>query len=65
MRKHTIKIENIPRKIKKRIRKYLHEKIILVGYRKVTNNYKTPIIELPDKTRIWVLGYEIKNPRTV
>lgn len=65
MNKHTVNIKNIPKKIKKRITKYLYEKIILVGYKQVTRNYKTPIIELPNKTRIWVLEYEIENPNTI
>jgi len=65
MNKHTVNVKSIPKNIKKRITKYLYGKIILVGYRKVTNNYKTPIIEFPNKTRIWVLEYEINNPNTI
>nr|WMP11866.1 Cytochrome b6-f complex subunit PetP [Laurencia australis]WMP12077.1 Cytochrome b6-f complex subunit PetP [Laurencia australis] len=39
---------------------YLYKPIFLAGYKEISTEYKTPIIELPDKKRIWVLKYEIK-----
>nr|ARW68735.1 cytochrome b6-f complex subunit PetP [Palisada sp.] len=60
MKKNIVLINNIPYKIRKKILWYLYKPIILVGYKQIYNEYKTPIIELPDKKRIWVLKYEIK-----
>ena len=60
MKKNIVLIKNIPHKIKKKFTCYSYKPLILVGYKQVSTKYKTPIIELPDKKRIWVLKYEIK-----
>nr|YP_010951996.1 Cytochrome b6-f complex subunit PetP [Laurencia obtusa]WMP12935.1 Cytochrome b6-f complex subunit PetP [Laurencia obtusa] len=60
MKKQIIKIQKIPHNIKKKIIWYLYKPVFLAGYKEISTKYKTPIIELPDKKRIWVLKYEIK-----
>lgn len=60
MKKRIIKIQKIPHNIKKKIIWCLYKPIFLAGYKEISTKYKTPIIELPDKKRMWVLKYEIK-----
>ena len=60
MKKRIITIQKIPHNIKKKIIWCLYKPIFLAGYKKISTKYKTPIIELPDKKRVWVLKYEIK-----
>nr|ARW68328.1 cytochrome b6-f complex subunit PetP [Chondria sp. (in: red algae)] len=65
MNKTKVNIDSIPQKIKKRITKHLYKKILLVGYKQFSTKCKTPLIEFPNKARIWVLIYEIKNSRMI
>nr|YP_009944620.1 cytochrome b6-f complex subunit PetP [Osmundea sinicola]QFR99914.1 cytochrome b6-f complex subunit PetP [Osmundea sinicola] len=60
MNKKIIKINKIPFRIKNKLIFFLYTQKILVGYKQICNKYKTPIIELPDKKRIWMLKYEVK-----
>lgn len=60
MNKRIITIDKIPFKIKNKIIFFLYNQKFLVGYKEIYNTYKTPIIELPDKKRIWMLKYEVK-----
>lgn len=61
MNKIIVKINNLPRKIKIKIIDYLSKNILLVGYKKISEQYRIPIIELSNKQRIWVLKHEIKD----
>ena len=60
MKRQIILITNIPFNIKNMFTRHIHKKVFLAGYKKTYKSYKTPIIELPDKKRIWMLKYEIK-----
>nr|YP_009397876.1 cytochrome b6-f complex subunit PetP [Sonderella linearis]ARW67062.1 cytochrome b6-f complex subunit PetP [Sonderella linearis] len=61
MKKYLIKIEIIPKNLKKRIIKSSNYIFYLAGYKKIFNKYKVPILELNDHTRIWMLKKEIKT----
>nr|YP_009392297.1 cytochrome b6-f complex subunit PetP [Osmundaria fimbriata]ARW60859.1 cytochrome b6-f complex subunit PetP [Osmundaria fimbriata] len=60
MREIPINLKLIPIKIKKKILPSVYKKLHLVGYKKILDTYKVPIIQLTNHTRIWILEYEIK-----
>nr|ARW64180.1 cytochrome b6-f complex subunit PetP [Chondria sp. (in: red algae)] len=59
MTRTAIRIESIPYTIKIRVKQYLYQKIYIVGYKKISNKYKTPVIEFTNGKRIWMLKHEI------
>lgn len=61
MNKYLIKIKKIPIKTKLQIIKCINQESCIVGYKKIHTNYKAPIIEFKDYTRIWMLKDEIKT----
>nr|QCI06600.1 cytochrome b6-f complex subunit PetP [Erythroglossum lusitanicum] len=54
MNKYLIRIKKIPIKTKLHIMKYMNQESYIVGYKKIHINYKAPIIEFKDYTRIWM-----------
>lgn len=60
MNKKFVGILTIPKNIKIKISQNIYKKPYLVGYKKVSNKNKVPIIQLTDNTRIWMLKKEIK-----
>nr|ARW60229.1 cytochrome b6-f complex subunit PetP [Laurencieae sp.] len=65
MKKHIVNIKTIPSTLKTKLISSIYKKIFLAGYKKISSQYKTPIIELPNKKRMWVLKYEIKYKKTI
>nr|YP_009393549.1 cytochrome b6-f complex subunit PetP [Bostrychia simpliciuscula]ARW62111.1 cytochrome b6-f complex subunit PetP [Bostrychia simpliciuscula] len=60
MNKNCISIISIPNIIKSKISEKIYKKNYLVGYKKISNKNKVFIVELTNKTRIWMLKREIK-----
>nr|YP_010619885.1 hypothetical protein PNW48_pgp073 [Symphyocladia marchantioides]WAX03898.1 hypothetical protein [Symphyocladia marchantioides] len=60
MQEYSVKIKVIPNNIKKTISEYSNQNLKLVGYKKVSKYHIVPIIQFPDKKRIWILTEEIK-----
>nr|QCI05732.1 cytochrome b6-f complex subunit PetP [Cryptopleura ramosa] len=51
-------------KTKIKIIHYVNQKSYIVGYKQIHTNYKAPIIEFKDYTRVWMLNNEITiNPK--
>lgn len=60
MRGNLVNIKLIPQNMKQKMNKHLHSKLTLVGYKKILNKHIVPIIEIPNKHRVWVLISEIE-----
>nr|YP_009397470.1 cytochrome b6-f complex subunit PetP [Dasyclonium flaccidum]ARW66656.1 cytochrome b6-f complex subunit PetP [Dasyclonium flaccidum] len=60
MNKSLIHINRLPTKIRIRITRLISSKLYFIGYKKISNKYKVPIIQLQNSTRIWMLKKEIK-----
>nr|YP_009396836.1 cytochrome b6-f complex subunit PetP [Ophidocladus simpliciusculus]ARW66022.1 cytochrome b6-f complex subunit PetP [Ophidocladus simpliciusculus] len=56
----SVNIIKAPLKIKAKIVQYMYKKLNFIGYKKLSNKHKIPILQLPDKKRIWMLKSEIK-----
>lgn len=64
MNKSSVNINIIPMKTKIKIIHYVNQKSYIVGYKQIHTNYKAPIIEFKDYTRVWMLNNEITiNPK--
>nr|YP_009392713.1 cytochrome b6-f complex subunit PetP [Bostrychia tenella]ARW61275.1 cytochrome b6-f complex subunit PetP [Bostrychia tenella] len=61
MNKNIIRIHTIPNNIKVKVAQYIYKNLYIVGYKKISNKNKVPIIQLADNTRIWMLKKEIKS----
>nr|YP_009394159.1 cytochrome b6-f complex subunit PetP [Rhodomela confervoides]ARW62721.1 cytochrome b6-f complex subunit PetP [Rhodomela confervoides] len=61
MNQYWISLKIIPNKISKKIIKHVYDNLKVVGYKQISHRYKVPIIQFPDKRRVWVLKYEIKS----
>nr|YP_009398282.1 cytochrome b6-f complex subunit PetP [Thaumatella adunca]ARW67468.1 cytochrome b6-f complex subunit PetP [Thaumatella adunca] len=61
MNRYLINIKFIPKKIKLEIIKNIYCDLQIVGYKKIHNGYKIPIVQFPNKKRIWILNYEIQT----
>lgn len=60
MKQYLVNIHVIPIKTKLKIINYINNKSYIVGYKKINSNYKVPIIEFKDYTRVWMLNNEIE-----
>lgn len=60
MHKYSVNIIIIPIKTKLRIINYIHQQSYIVGYKKLNKDYKAPLLEFKDYTRVWMLKNEIK-----
>lgn len=60
MNKNIVSISSIPSNIKITVAQYIYKKLYIVGYKKISNKNKVPIVQLADNTRIWMLKREIK-----
>nr|YP_009392083.1 cytochrome b6-f complex subunit PetP [Periphykon beckeri]ARW60431.1 cytochrome b6-f complex subunit PetP [Periphykon beckeri] len=58
-KKYLIKINFIPNSIKKKINEYLQKKLKFVGYKQISTNQMIPILEFPNKQRIWIIKKEV------
>lgn len=63
MKRNLVNIKLIPQNIKEEINKHLQDKLMLVGYKKISNKHIVPIIEISNKYRLWVLINEIKSAK--
>lgn len=61
MRRNLVNIKLIPYNIKQEVDKHLHNKLSLVGYKKISSKHILPIVEVSNKYRIWVIISEIKS----
>nr|YP_009399538.1 cytochrome b6-f complex subunit PetP [Dictyomenia sonderi]ARW69144.1 cytochrome b6-f complex subunit PetP [Dictyomenia sonderi] len=59
MKKHLINIKFIPNNIKK-VSEKSHKNLKFVGYKKISRYHIIPIVQFPNKKRIWLLREEIK-----
>nr|YP_009393338.1 cytochrome b6-f complex subunit PetP [Symphyocladiella dendroidea]ARW61900.1 cytochrome b6-f complex subunit PetP [Symphyocladiella dendroidea] len=60
MQEYLIKIKFIPNNINKTIIVNSNPNLKLVGYKKISRYHIIPIIQFPNKKRIWLLTNEIK-----
>nr|YP_010851646.1 cytochrome b6-f complex subunit PetP [Echinothamnion hystrix]WGH14656.1 cytochrome b6-f complex subunit PetP [Echinothamnion hystrix] len=59
MQKHLVRIKFIPNNIKKKLNEKLYKNLKFVGYKKISKHHIIPIIQFPNKKRIWLLKKEI------
>ena len=59
MKKYAINIKFIPKNIKYKVTERSLNKLKFVGYKQITHNCVIPLIQLPNKKRIWLLKQEI------
>nr|YP_010851052.1 cytochrome b6-f complex subunit PetP [Aphanocladia stichidiosa]WGH14063.1 cytochrome b6-f complex subunit PetP [Aphanocladia stichidiosa] len=59
MKKYLVKIKFIPNNIKKKFNEKLCKNFKVVGYKEISKSYMIPIIQFPNKKRMWLLQEEI------